>query len=60
LHQTTKYGGSRDDYTISFTYSSSATVDVSFTQQIAVIFPTSTIDYTFPATDCLEAPGSQI
>lgn len=60
VHQTTKYGGSRDDYAITFTYSSSATVDVSFTQLIAFIFPTSSIDYAFPEADCVESPSSQV
>jgi hypothetical protein len=60
IHQTaTQYAGSRDDYTITFTYSSSATVDLSFTQMIAFIFPTS-IDYSFPESDCVESPSSQV
>lgn len=46
IHQSIIYAGSRDDYTITFAYSSSATVDVSFTQMIAFIFPSS-IDYDF-------------
>lgn len=60
VHQSTQYGGARDDYVITFTYSSSATVDVSFTQLIAFIFPTSSIDFAFPESDCLEHTSSQI
>jgi hypothetical protein len=53
IHNTvTQYAGSRDDYTITFTYTNTATVDISFTQLIAVIFPTG-IDYDFPESDCL-------
>ena len=54
----TSYAGSRDDYTITFAFNTaSATIDVSFTQQVAVIFPSS---YAFPESDCVEAPNSQI
>lgn len=60
VQQSPQYGGSRDDYIITFTYSSSATVDVSFTQLIAFIFPTGSVDFTFPESDCLEDTSSQI
>jgi hypothetical protein len=46
IHQSPKYLGSRDDYTITFTYSASASVDISFTKLIAVIFPAS-VNYAF-------------
>lgn len=46
-----RYAGSRDDYTITFVYNTvGSTIDVSFTQQVAVIFPSS---YGFPESDCV-------
>ena len=51
--------GSRDDYTFTFTYTTSNNDDLSFVKKIAIIFPTN-IDYIFVETDCLEAPGSQV
>lgn len=60
IHQTTtQYAGSRDDYTITFTYTSSASVDLSFTQLVAVVFP-SGIDYVFSESDCVESPSSTV
>jgi hypothetical protein len=56
----TMYAGSRDDYTITFAYSNSATVDLSFTQLVAFIFPTWSYDYAFPESDCVESPSSQV
>lgn len=62
IHQTgTMYAGSRDDYTITFTYNTAgSTIDLSFTQLIAFIFPTWLVDYAFPETDCVESPSSQV
>lgn len=62
MHQTTtQYAGSRDDYTITFTYNpGSANVDLSFTQLVAFIFPTWSYDYAFPESDCVESPTSQV
>ena len=50
IHQTgTQYAGSRDDYTITFTYNTvGSTIDLSFTQLIVFIFPTTSYDYAFP------------
>jgi hypothetical protein len=55
MHQnTTMYTGSRDDYTITFVYNTvGATIDVSFTQLVAFIFPTWSYDYSFPESDCV-------
>jgi len=53
VHQSaTKYAGSRDDYIITFTFTSAATIDLSFTKMVAFIFPTG-IDYDFPESDCV-------
>lgn len=52
IHQNPKYTGSRDDYTITFTYSSTASIDISFTKLIAVVFP-SGVDYSFYQSDCV-------
>ena len=59
LHRSTRLKGSRDDYTFSFTFTTSNTDDLSFVKKIAIIFPVN-IDYEFVETDCLEAPGSQV
>ena len=55
----TWYAGVRDDYTFTFTYSSSATNDLAFVKKIALIFPSS-IDYVLLESDCIEAPTSQV
>jgi hypothetical protein len=62
MHQTgTQYTGSRDDYTISFVFNTvGSTIDVSFTQLVAFIFPTWSYNYAFPESDCVEGPSSQI
>lgn len=52
VHESTIYAGVRDDYTITFTYTTSASVDISYTQLIAFIFP-SGIDFAYPESDCL-------
>lgn len=62
MHQTsTMYRGARDDYTIQFAFSSSASVDISYMKLIAVIFPVSSnADYVLLGQDCVEAPSSQV
>ena len=52
LHRSSRLKGSRDDYTFTFTYTTSNTNDLSFVKKIAIIFPTN-IDYVFVETDCL-------
>ena len=55
------YRGSRDDYRISFAFSTSSTVDISYMKLIAFIFPTSSnADYQILGKDCVEDPTSQI
>jgi hypothetical protein len=59
LHQLSPLRGSRDDYTFTFKYTSSASNDLSFVKKIALIFPAN-VDYIFIETDCLEGPSSQV
>jgi hypothetical protein len=55
IHQTTTmYNGARDDYTFDFTYSSSASVDISYMKLIAIIFPdSSTANFVLLGKDCV-------
>jgi hypothetical protein len=48
----TWYTGVRDDYTFTFTYSSSVNDDLRFVKKIAIIFP-AYIDYVLLESDCL-------
>ncbi len=58
--QTTKYAGVRDDYIFDITYNNGDTaIDVSYTQLIAIIFP-SNVDYVVYKSDCFEGAGSVI
>ena len=53
--------GTRDDYRISFKFSTSATIDISYMKLIAVIFPTSgNADYSILGEDCVEDPSSEV
>jgi hypothetical protein len=55
------YNGARDDYTIEFTYSSTASVDISYMKLIAIIFPDpSTADFVLLGQDCVEGITSSI
>lgn len=57
----TLFNGARDDYTIEFTYSSSASVDISYMKLIAIIFPhPSTADFVLLGQDCVEGITSSI
>lgn len=62
VHQTgTMYNGARDDYTFDFTYSTTASVDISYMKLIAIVFPSSgTADFVLLGKDCVEAPSSTI
>ncbi len=56
VHQTggTMYKGTRDDYTFQFAFSSTASVDISYTKLIAIIFPTSgTANFALLGKDCV-------
>jgi hypothetical protein len=54
LHQTTRYLGSRDDYTFEITYSTASLIDVSYTRLIAIIIPNSnSIDFVLRGQDCV-------
>ena len=53
--------GTRDDYRISFTFSTSASDDITYMKLIAVVFPTSgQADYLLLGQDCVEDPSSEV
>ena len=54
--------GSSEDYSFSFTYStSSSATDMSLVKRISIQFPSyATYDYTFANTECIENPSSTI
>lgn len=54
--------GSREDYTFTFTYStSSSATDMALVKMISIQFPPySTYDFTFANTECIEHPSSTI
>lgn len=62
IHQAgAMYNGARDDYTIEFSYSSTASVDISYMKLIAIIFPaSSTANFVLMGQDCVEAPTSSV
>lgn len=62
LHNTgTMYKGSRDDYTFTFSFANTATVDISYTKLIALIMPhSSNANYQLLGEDCYEAPSSNV
>jgi hypothetical protein len=54
--------GSREDYSFTFTYStSSSATDMALVKRISISFPAyGTCDFTFASTQCIEHPSSVI